>query len=289
MIVRFPNLIPRADSWMRQQEELENNDFCSGCGGNGDLVCCDGCIRSFHFKCVDPPLEHGALPDEWFCNKCQVKFDDERGWPFQQVKVFDQLQFWLAETNPHSFSLPKDIRDYFTDVKTGPEGEYEVELPPPPPKGKKSANHEETNIDYYRKKDSKGNTVLCYSCSLSAQAPDRMIIPCSFCGLNWHLDCLPNPLAKEPNPLRQWRCPAHVDDLLATLPQFLGPAHRFRTIKGAPVEIPAIARGFKNTGHIQIVNDDVEPEEEPGFFEAREFGKIYKLPEKGIVLDFISK
>lgn len=144
------------------------------------------------------------------------------------------------------------------------------------------------NLDYFRTKDIKGNPVLCYQCHKSASVPDRKIVPCNYCGLHWHLDCLPTPLAKEPNPLRPWRCPAHVDDLLATLPQFLGPAHRFRTIKGAPVEIPAML-GFRNTGYIQIENDDTDVEDEPGFFESREFGKVYKLPEKGIVLDFISK
>lgn len=149
-------------------------------------------------------------------------------------------------------------------------------------------NAEEMNLDYFRTKDIKGNPVLCYQCHKSASVPDRKIVPCNYCGLHWHLDCLPTPLAKEPNPLRPWRCPAHVDDLLATLPQFLGPAHRFRTIKGAPVEIPAML-GFRNTGYIQIENDDTDVEDEPGFFESREFGKIYKLPEKGIVLDFISK
>lgn len=116
-----------------------------------------------------------------------------------------------------------------------------------------------------------------------------MIIPCSFCGLYWHLDCLDVPLAKEPGAGRQWRCPAHVDDLLAVLPASLGPAHRFRKIKGASVQKPAATRGFKNNGHIEIENDASEAEEEQGFYELREFGHVYKLPETSIKLDFISR
>jgi hypothetical protein len=116
-----------------------------------------------------------------------------------------------------------------------------------------------------------------------------MIISCSFCGLNWHLDCLPNPLAKEPSQGRQWRCPAHVDDLLAQVPAILAPAHRFRRIKGAPAIKPAIPRGIKNNGYIEIETEPSEDEEEQGFYEHREYGHVYKLPEQGIKLDFISK
>jgi len=96
-------------------------------------------------------------------------------------------------------------------------------------------------------------------------------------------------MAKEPAPSRQWKCPAHVDDLLAILPAALGPAHRFRRIKGASVVKPAFSRGFKNNGHIEIENDPTDDEEEQGFYEQREYGHVYKLPEQGIKLDFISK
>ena len=116
-----------------------------------------------------------------------------------------------------------------------------------------------------------------------------MIIPCSFCGLYWHLDCLPNPLAKEPAPGRQWRCPAHVDDLLQLVPAQLAPAHRFRKIKGLSAIKPAVSRGIKNSGHIEIDSEESEPEEAPGFYEQREYGHVYKLPERGVKLDFISK
>lgn len=95
-------------------------------------------------------------------------------------------------------------------------------------------------------------------------------------------------MAKEPAPGRPFRCPAHIDDLLAILPGNLGPAHRRRKIKGASVIKPAISRGIRNNGDIEIENDTTD-DEELGFYEQREYGRTYKLPEKGIKLDFISQ
>jgi hypothetical protein len=42
-------------------------------------------------------------------------------------------------------------------------------------------------------------------------------------------------------------------------------------------------------GFIDIEFDPSDSEDESGFFERKEFGKVYKLPEKGIKLDFISR
>lgn len=101
----------------------DNDDYCSACGGNGDLVCCDGCIRSFHFKCVDPPILVGNLPDDWYCNVCQ----SERSGPLHDnlPGAFGPLLVSLDKKNPSAFHLPKVIREYFVDVKTGADGEYE--------------------------------------------------------------------------------------------------------------------------------------------------------------------
>jgi hypothetical protein len=96
-------------------------------------------------------------------------------------------------------------------------------------------------------------------------------------------------MAKEPGPGKPWRCPIHVDDMLATIPDALAPAHRFRKIKGASIIKPALSRGTRNNGHIEIENDPTDDEEEQGFYEQREYGHIYKLPEMGIKLDFISQ
>jgi hypothetical protein len=65
----------------------------------------------------------GSLPDEWFCNVCLTKNlprpkDGEEG-------GFGMLLAILLRKNPSAFHLPKAIREYFVDVKTGAEGEYE--------------------------------------------------------------------------------------------------------------------------------------------------------------------
>ncbi|POS88172.1 hypothetical protein EPUL_000208, partial [Erysiphe pulchra] len=264
----------------------DNDDFCASCGGNGEVVCCDGdtCRRSFHFKCVDPPIMPDALPDTWFCNECRVK---QTGHHEEKTGPFRLLLEQLEGKNPGAFSLPLDIRNYFENVKTGPDGEYE-EIMIPKPKVTNRSGWEETP-DYFRKKDNKGKLILCHRCGLQAEAPDRLIIQCSFCSLYWHLDCLDMPLAKEPAPGRPWQCQAHIDDLLNLIPNSLGPAHRFRRIKGAPPIKQKLNRGNKNHGHIEIDNDltDDEAESQSSFYGERPFGRIAKVSEQSIKLDFL--
>jgi hypothetical protein len=140
--------------------------------------------------------------------------------------------------------------------------------------------------DYFRTRDNKGKLIVCHKCNGTASAPGRMIIPCSFCSLYWHLDCLEFPMAKEPHVARQWRCPAHVNDIMDVLPAKLGPAHRWRKLKGAVPIVPTIPRGSKNNGHIEIEESASVDDE---FFEESQFGTVHKLPELGVKLDFISK
>lgn len=85
-------------------------------------MCCDGCPRSFHFKCVDPPLSENQLPDNWFCNVCKaLRNPPSNG----NTGAFGALITVLEKKNPSAFHLPKDIREYFEGVRTGAEGEYE--------------------------------------------------------------------------------------------------------------------------------------------------------------------
>ncbi|KAL3419138.1 phd-finger domain-containing protein [Phlyctema vagabunda] len=265
-----------------QQAQTEHDDFCSACGGNGELVCCDGCLRAFHYKCVDPPMIEEALPEDWFCFDCRPQRNDRSS---QGQNVFSLLMSRMNAKNPSSFHLTKDIREHFEGVKTGASGEYEESAVPEKPKNR--PGYDEAP-DYFRLKDSKGNPILCHHCHKSASHPDRMIIPCGFCGLSWHLDCLDPPLAKEPAVAKKWKCPAHVDDLMSATPGNLGPAHRVRKAKGASAITPAFSRGLKNNGYIEVENMASE-EEDDGFYEHREYGQVYKLPERGIKLDFISK
>ncbi|KAF6807305.1 PHD-finger domain-containing protein [Colletotrichum sojae] len=256
----------------------DNDDYCSACGGVGDLVCCENCPRSFHFGCVDLD-QNDTTPDEWFCNLCfsiryPTRVPEHKG-------PFGGMLNCLEKTNPQAFKLPREVQLYFEGVKIGADGEYEDVVVPTKPKKK---GYEEAP-DFFRVRDTDGSAALCHNCQ-HPSADNRAIIPCSLCGLLWHLDCLDPPLAIPPV-VRTWRCPVHADDLLATLPQRLAPAHRFRKIKGAPAITPAFSRGTKNNGFIEI--EDGESEEETGWHDVKSFGRVYRLPAQGIILDFISQ
>lgn len=93
-------------------------------------MCCDSCNRSLHFNCVDPPMSEDALPDEWFCNNCVASRIPRRH--ESETGMFGSLLANLSEKNPYSFSLPEDVREYFVDVKTGAEGEYDSSAPAKP-------------------------------------------------------------------------------------------------------------------------------------------------------------
>lgn len=138
MIIELLHRLPPTNFWSRIQEEPENNDFCSACGGNGDLVCCDGCVRSFHFKCVDPPMASSTATDDdepWFCNHCQAKQQGSGSdFDYRNATPFTWMQALLDRKNPSAYQLPEAIRGYFTDVNTGADGEYEEVKPPPAPK-----------------------------------------------------------------------------------------------------------------------------------------------------------
>ena len=51
-------------------EKLENEDECGICRQEGDLLCCDGCVSSYHRACLDMEPEQ-ELPDgKWLCPEC---------------------------------------------------------------------------------------------------------------------------------------------------------------------------------------------------------------------------
>lgn len=119
--------------------DFVNQDFCSVCRGIGRFLCCDGCPRSFHFMCLDPPLRIDELPaqETWFCNKCKAdrgKHDRESGRGTVEsparakegpIKtVFRTMCHKLDNDNPTQFRLPQEIRQFFVGVATGARGEY---------------------------------------------------------------------------------------------------------------------------------------------------------------------
>ena len=55
----------------QELESVVNEDKCTLCGLEGDLLCCDGCCGSFHKKCVQlSPYQEFA--EKWLCRECEV-------------------------------------------------------------------------------------------------------------------------------------------------------------------------------------------------------------------------
>lgn len=48
-----------------------HNEYCELCFTGGQLLCCDGCERAYHFSCVDPPVKDVPMGD-WFCDQCAI-------------------------------------------------------------------------------------------------------------------------------------------------------------------------------------------------------------------------
>ncbi|OEU08458.1 hypothetical protein FRACYDRAFT_165548, partial [Fragilariopsis cylindrus CCMP1102] len=46
-----------------------DDDVCAICADGGKLIVCDGCEKSYHNHCLDPPLDEVPQGD-WFCPKC---------------------------------------------------------------------------------------------------------------------------------------------------------------------------------------------------------------------------
>ena len=110
-------------------QDSNNVDYCLSCGGNGELLCCDGCEAAFHFSCLDPPEHQNGHVGPWFCNKCQEKRNPQ---PVPSNGLFAHLEATVQKKNPQAYQLPEKTRVYFENIKTGEEGEYDesVEVKP---------------------------------------------------------------------------------------------------------------------------------------------------------------
>ncbi|KAK9484552.1 hypothetical protein V1527DRAFT_469611 [Lipomyces starkeyi] len=283
-----------------------NDDFCSACGGVGRFLCCEGCPRSFHFTCTDHPYDEDNLPEgSWFCKSCYAKRHPP---PIPPRGLFSELMEQMDKRNPSCFSLPKELRERYEGVTATDFGEYQDVHDLKPRRINRSGFLEEA--DPYRLTDKNGKSILCYKCGQSAMN-DRKIISCDYCPLHFHLDCLDPPMSTIPSSARKWMCPNHVGrDLI----------HRRRKRNSKIVNV-SLRRGFVNNGDIEVGNDSSDDEQivpenenfvkpqllhfldgwEENPFERSAYdrriptwdfdteGIVYKLPERGIVLDFIDK
>lgn len=296
-----------------------NDDFCSACNGIGYLLCCDGCEKSFHFTCLDPPLNREAkeLDEPWYCFICvanrPLSLDSpEKGQAHRGM--FSALLGSLKKRNPRNFELPQEVREYFEGVGTDKNGAFVEALNSKPARyatnSYSSVNpantglrnrpgYGEEQMDYTKLRDGKGVLVTCFGCRLSSQnseGPKRAIVCCDFCGQHWHLDCLDPPLANPPalnqngKKVHDWMCPLHADHELRNVPMSqLNRSIHIRKPKSAKLLETALSRGHRNNGIIEIEDDETDASDSEFYDVDGERGTVYKLPVKGIKLDFIDK
>jgi hypothetical protein len=277
-----------------------NEENCGACGGPGRFLCCEGCPKSFHFTCLEPPIDENDLPeDSWYstsptnffyhadsdfryCNSCRALRDPP---PRNDNRLFEKLIDKMARMNPVQFSLPKNIRTYFEGVTTGEEGEYQETSEVKTMRANARGFFEEP--DPFRLRDKQGRPVFCFRCGETASA-SRRILSCDHCSQHWHMDCLDPPMASLPPLTKKWMCPLHASHAYRRMRR---PKHKIKVVE---VSLP---RGFRNWGDIEIENDESSEDEREGHriledgFES-DFsidGTTYRLPEKGIKLDFLEK
>ncbi|EXC24900.1 Chromodomain-helicase-DNA-binding protein 4 [Morus notabilis] len=57
----------------RKVSTHKNDDLCFVCQDGGDLVCCDGCPRAFHERCINLP---STSTGTWYCQLCENQYSN---------------------------------------------------------------------------------------------------------------------------------------------------------------------------------------------------------------------
>lgn len=143
------------------------------------------------------------------------------------------------------------------------------------------------------------------------------MLKCDFCNAYWHLDCVDPPLANPPHISLEasqrdaWRCPRHIehdlrsglllqndlnsayDDVEMGDATFTRVPRKIRRRKDPEIVEPTFSRGMRNNGLIDIINDtddDTDGEGNYTGFEVKDVNsKVYRVPERGLIVDFLSK
>lgn len=295
-----------------------NEDHCSSCRDIGNLLYCDGCPKSFHLWCLDPPMDSRDVPEgdtRWFCPACLIR-QNPPSKPRRSLlaPLLQQLQLSI----PTEFELPEDIRTFFKDVTTGPKGSYQDTTDIKVVRASSRFNLLDER-DPFRLKDRNGYPVLCFRCGRTA-LPDsesgpstivqdnniavsnirelrsrkyssfphpntttlwKSIASCDYCPLHWHLDCLDPPLASMPAAHKKWMCPAHV--------QHVAPKRRIP--KHLPPVTDIVSMNCINNGNIEIIPADSRTDisKKMNIDEVHINGRRYRIPERVVVLDFWDK
>jgi hypothetical protein len=55
-----------------QFDDIANEDECGICCDEGDLLCCDGCVRSYHRECIGLCENQVLGKGKWYCPECRI-------------------------------------------------------------------------------------------------------------------------------------------------------------------------------------------------------------------------
>ncbi|XP_018585014.1 nuclear body protein SP140-like protein isoform X2 [Scleropages formosus] len=90
-----------------------NDDECQPCGQGGNLICCDGCPRSFHKDCHVPPIT-GTPSGEWKCTLC--RYSEIR----TNEPLFQRSQFLNLEIKDHLLRCQFLLLKIYCEPKSAP-------------------------------------------------------------------------------------------------------------------------------------------------------------------------
>lgn len=319
-----PPLTPCQDS-----PPSESDDLCSACKGAGEFVCCDNCPRVFHFLCCDPPRVDAPTGSFLCHDcTAKLKPADEGadsytplGPLFRSLDFINPRAFALPANIQNHFEnvTARPDGSYAEETKKFPLYVQRVfacwrdrlMLP-----RAKSSGYGYQRPDYTKIMDGDHKPILCASCGLTAEGK-RPMLKCDFCPSHWHLDCLDPPMANPPNinfdatHRDAWRCPRHIEHdlrsgyvLQTDLPETQDAAvvdapiarlgRKVRKPRHPQVIQPTFSRGMRNNGLIEVINDPDDDTDGEGNYvfggEEKDLSShVYRVPERGVVLDFIEK
>ena len=194
-----------------QDEGKDNNDYCSACGTSGFMLCCEGCPRSFHLSCLDPPLDPLQIPTgSWYCAACGgalVSGKKTTTTTNSHIEAFWEAAVeGLVGGNPKCFLLPKELRRKTAHPQPRPRQCQRRE--------RREGREKSVQVDEEEEGHLLSNLGLCHGCGRRARmdlpAPVGLLLRCTRCPLRWHLDCIDDPPPTSLPRRTPWICPAHL-------------------------------------------------------------------------------
>ncbi|KAF8323196.1 hypothetical protein DL93DRAFT_644182 [Clavulina sp. PMI_390] len=311
-----------------------NDDICACCsiphiesnsGPLSHFLYCDGCTRSFHMGCLDPPIvddRDQPPPDkEWFCPACSAEKSLRGSLPLDP-SPFDHLTHLLHGALPKTFALPEDVRGHFKGVGVGRHGVYVNVGEVKPGRANRQGFLEDR--DPARIRDRENNLIVCYKCQRTALPRTQLISESSSPVLN------ENAISSDPSssttvssshrPERRAKvaadlalqsnriiscdyCSSHwhldcLDPPMVHMPsplkKWMCPNHaeqvmpKRRALK-VPKTIEVHRRHVKNNGNIDVIPSAEDAAQDRRYEEVWINAKKYMIPEKTIRLDFLDK